>query len=86
MEQLILEVTARHIKDTKIIRSCQHGFTKIKSCLTNMVSFYSGVVDERTAVDIVYLNFRNTSDNASHEIHVEKLLMCGPDEQTVWWI
>ena len=85
MAQLIQKYISRDIKDKKIIRSCQHGFTKSKSCLTDMISFYSGMVDERTAVDIVYLDFRNASDSISHETCLEKLLMGGLDEQTVRW-
>ncbi|KAK4832665.1 hypothetical protein QYF61_024784 [Mycteria americana] len=34
MEQLILDTISRHIKDKKIIRSSQYGFTEGKSCLT----------------------------------------------------
>ncbi|PKU31507.1 rna-directed dna polymerase from mobile element jockey- hypothetical protein [Limosa lapponica baueri] len=39
MEQLILDVISKHVEEEKDIRSGQHGFTKGKSCLTNMIAF-----------------------------------------------
>ena len=39
MEQLILEVINKQEEEKKVIRSSQHGFTKGKSCLTNMIAF-----------------------------------------------
>ncbi|GAB0206675.1 mitochondrial enolase superfamily member 1 [Grus japonensis] len=88
MEYLILETISRHMKDKKITRSSHHGFTKGKSCLTNLITFYdemSGLVDEGRAVDIVLLDFRKAFDPVSHKILIEKLLMYGLDEQTVRW-
>jgi len=66
MEQLILEIISRHIKDNKIVR--MHGFTKAKSCLTNLINFYNemtGLVDEGRAVYVVYLNFDTVSIRSS---------------------
>lgn len=57
-EQLTLEPVSRHMKDKKIIRSSQHGFTKEKPCLTYLITFYdemASLVDEGRAVGIVYL-------------------------------
>lgn len=55
-EQLILETISRHMNNKKFFRSSQHGFTKGKSCLTNLINFYNemtGLVDEGRAADVV---------------------------------
>ena len=40
MEQLILEAIIKQVEEKKFLRSSQHGFTKGKSCLTNLIAFY----------------------------------------------
>ena len=42
MEQLILEVINKQVEEKKVISS-QYGFTKGKSCLTNLIAFYHGM-------------------------------------------
>lgn len=69
MDYLILETISRHLKDNKTIKSGQYGFTKGKSCLTNMINFYvemACLVDEGRAVDSVYLNFNKAFDTVFH--------------------
>ena len=41
--QLVLEVIIKQAEEKKVIRSSQHGFTKGKSCLTNLIAFYDGM-------------------------------------------
>ena len=83
MEQVILETISRHVKDEKSIRRSQRGFTKEKSCLTDLINVYhamTGLVDEGRAVGIVYLDFRKTFNTVSRKILLEKPLY-GLDEQ-----
>ena len=89
MEQLILEAIIKQVEEKKVIRSSQHGFTKGKSCLTNLIAFYddmTGWVDEGRAVDVVYLDFSKAFDTVSHDILLGKLRKCGLDEWSVKWI
>jgi len=89
MEQLILDVISKQVEEKKVIRSSQHGFTKGKSCLTNLTAFYEGMggwVDEGRAVGVVYLDFSKALDTVSCNILVGKLRKCGLDEWSVRWI
>jgi len=89
MEQLILEVIIKQVEEKQVIRSSQHGFTKGKSCLTNLIAFYDGMtgwVDEGRAVDVVYLDFSKAFNIVSYNILLRKLRKCGLDEWSVRWI
>jgi len=43
MEQFILEAIIKQVEEKKVIRSSQRGFTKGKSCLTNLIAIYDGM-------------------------------------------
>jgi len=88
VEQLILDVTSKQVEEKKVVRSSQHGFTKGKSCLTNLIAFYDGVtgwVDEGRAVDVVYLDFSKAFDTVSHDTVIGKLKKCGLVEWSLRW-
>ncbi|CAM5145932.1 unnamed protein product [Eretmochelys imbricata] len=89
MEQVLKESILKHLEERKVIRNSQHGFTKGKSCLTNLIAFYdeiTGSVDEEKAVDVLFLDFSKAFDTVSHSILASKLKKYGLDEWTIRWI
>ncbi|GAB0181703.1 mitochondrial enolase superfamily member 1 [Grus japonensis] len=89
MEQIILSAITWHVQDNRVIRPSQHGFTKGRSCLTNLISFYEKVtrlVDEEEALDVVHLDFSEAFDTVSHSILLEKLAAHGLDGHTLCWV
>ncbi|CAM4534474.1 unnamed protein product [Lepidochelys kempii] len=88
-EQVLKESILKHLHERKVIRNSQHGFTKGRSCLTNLIAFYdeiTGSVDEGKAVDVLFLDFSKAFDTVSHSILVSKLRKYGLDECTIRWV
>ncbi|CAM5088344.1 unnamed protein product [Eretmochelys imbricata] len=89
MEQVLKESILKHLEERKVIRNSQHGFTKDKSCLSNLIAFYdeiTGSVDMGKAVDVIYLDFSKAFDMVSHSILASKLKKYGLDKWTIRWI
>ncbi|CAM5114978.1 unnamed protein product [Eretmochelys imbricata] len=89
MEHVLKESILKHLEERKVIRNSQHGFTKQKSCLTNLIAFYdeiTGSVDEGKAVDVLFLDFSKAFDTVSHSILVNKLKKYGLDGCTTRWV
>ncbi|CAM5115928.1 unnamed protein product [Natator depressus] len=89
MEQVLKESILKNLEERKVIRNSQHGFTKGKSCLTNLIASYdeiTGSVDEGKALDVLFLDFSKAFDTVSHSILASKLKKYGMDEWTIRWI
>ena len=60
MEKVILGVIEKHLKDSAVIGHSQHRFTRGKSCLTYLISFYDKIThlfDQAKPENMVGLNF-----------------------------
>jgi len=71
MEKIILGTVERHLKHNAMIKHSQQGFTKRKSLLTNLISFYDEVIclgDEGKVVDVSSLDFSKAFDTVSQRI------------------
>uniref|UniRef100_A0A8B9GDA9 Reverse transcriptase domain-containing protein n=1 Tax=Amazona collaria TaxID=241587 RepID=A0A8B9GDA9_9PSIT len=89
LEQIFLEGMLRHMKNSKVLGDSQHGFTKGKSCRTNLVAFYDGtteLMDRSKAVDVIHLGLCKALDTITHDILVSKLERHQFDRWTTRWI
>ena len=63
LEAIIARAIRKHLDKHKLIRHSQHGFSKGKSCLTNLLSFYRKVfetLDSGDSFDIIFLLRQST--------------------------
>ena len=87
LERLIKDHLVDFLVKNKLINPSQHGFSKARSCLTNM--FLEDVtkwVDEGSPVDIIYLVFKKAFDKVPHQRLLLKLKAHGIGNGMINWI
>ena len=89
LENIVKDSLVKHLDKYALIRSSQHGFTSGKSCLSNLLEFFEEVtklLDQREAVDLVYLDFAKAFDKVPHHRLFKKLEAHGLGEIVLNWI
>ncbi len=70
-EIVIKEKWVEYLEKNAIINDCQFGFRQERSCVTNLLSFYTRVIDEVQGrdgwVDTVFLDIKKAFDTVPHK-------------------
>eukprot|EP00075_Anas_platyrhynchos_P003977 XP_012948559.2 uncharacterized protein LOC106014904 [Anas platyrhynchos] len=88
MEEIILGVTEKHLKDNTVIGQSQHGFTRGRLCLTNLISFYkiTQLVDQRKPISLIFLVFSKAFNTVSHSVLQEKMTRMQLHKRIIRWV
>ena len=89
LESIIARNIREHLEKHSLIHDSQHGFTKGRSCLTNLLSFYNKVfeaVDRDENYDVIYLDFSKAFDKVPHQRLLLKLQAHGVEGKVLNWV
>ncbi|CAM5139726.1 unnamed protein product [Natator depressus] len=89
LEKILKEKVVKDIEVNGNWDKIQHGFTKGRSCQTNLISFFEKVtdfLDKGNAVDLIYLDFSKAFDTVPHEELLVKLEKMGINIKIERWI
>ena len=89
LEAIITGAIKKHLDEHKLIRHSQHGYSKGKSCLTNLLTFYRKVfetIDKGDEYDIVYLDYSKAFDRVPHRRLLSKVKAKGKGRKLLEWI
>ena len=86
METMIKAELVKHLESSGVMSNSQHGFTRGRSCLTNLLETFEAwtrIVEEGYGTDVIFLDFRKVFDSVSHVKLLQKLRSYGMDEKLV---
>jgi hypothetical protein len=88
-EKIIKRQIEDYLRCNALINTSQHGFSKARSCLSNLLVCQDSIMnmlDEGLAVDIVYLDFQKAFDKVPHSRLMEKVRHLGIKGKVADWI
>ncbi len=76
LEKLIRREIVQHMKRNKLFSSYQHGFLEKRSCISNLLTTmeeWTAILEDKSSVDCVYLDFMKAFDTVPHQKLLQKL-------------
>ena len=89
MEAVIKDKIQEHVGNHCAQSDKQHGFSKGKSCLTNLLETFEEItdnLDKGNGVDIVFLDYQKAFDSVQHRRLLSKLSSYGVGGKILKWI
>jgi len=89
LERMLKDRLVIHLEEIQLLHKSQHGFTKGRSCLTNLLTYLEDVtraVDEGHVLDAVYLDLSKALDKVPHKRLLLKLKAHGISGKILQWI
>ena len=89
LEKIIKKQIEEFLSESKYIRDSQHGFSRGKSCLSNLLICQDSIIqmiDEGSSVDIIYLDFQKAFDKVPHHRLLEKIKEAGVEGELLNWL
>ena len=89
LEHIIASHTMKHLEERNALYYLQHGFRKMRSCETQLLSLIQDLTqarDNRTQTDLVVMDFAKAFDKVSHRHLAAKLTHYGIRGNTLRWI
>lgn len=89
LESILKDAIMEHLLENELLRSSQHGFMPLRSCLTNLLEFLEEVtklVDAGHQVDLMYLDFSRAFDKVPHRRLLMKVQSLGIRGNMAGWI
>jgi hypothetical protein len=89
MDKFIRDCILDHMERHNLFTTHQHGFRKGRSCVTQLIKVlddWTEQLDNRNAIDTIYLDFQKAFDTVPHKRLINKLQSYGICGNVLGWI
>ena len=89
METIICEIIIEHVKTNKLGSTEQHGFSKGKSTVTNLLealNIWTEAAQHGIPTDVIYLDYAKAFDTVPHERLIRQISTFGINGLVLEWI
>jgi len=89
LETIIRNNIVKHMETNNLLSQHQHGFTRGRSCLTNLletIEDWTAALEDGYGVDVLFLDYQKAFDTVPHRRLIEKIKWYGISDSLCEWI